>query len=251
MDVATRSKSIIKALLPAPIRQTVLEYRARQRFPEYRALTTEQVFAKIYDDGAWGRSPDPEQRFFSGSGSHEPAVVDAYVEAVRRFLQSLGGRPDAVDLGCGDFGVGSRIRDLCGRYVACDIVTPLIEFNRQRYASLDVDFRVLDLTTDDLPRGDVVFIRQVLQHLSNEQILRALPQISTRFTHLVVSEHLPAGKAFSPNIDKAAGPGIRLSVESGVVLTDAPFNLRPKSERVLCEVPESGGVIRTLAYRLA
>ena len=36
---------------------------------------------------------------------------------------------------------------------------------------LDVDFRVLDITSDEIPPGDVCFVRQVLQHLSNQSII--------------------------------------------------------------------------------
>ena len=94
-----------------------------------------------------------------------------------RFLRTLDYKPDVVDLDCGDFHVGSRLRCLCSGYVACDIVEPLIAFNAKTFEGLGVDFRTLDLTKDELPSGEVVFVRQVLQHLSNDDIARALPGI--------------------------------------------------------------------------
>jgi hypothetical protein len=144
-------------------------------------------------------------------------------------------RPNVVDLGCGDFHIGAQIRGLCGAYAACDIV----------------DFSVIDLTTDILPGGDIVFIRQVLQHLSNDQIIKALPRIASTYKYLILTEHLPAAKTFIANLDKPTGPDNRLGQNSGIVLTKPPFNLAVKEEKVICETMEGGGVIRTWLYRLA
>jgi hypothetical protein len=100
-----------------------------------------------------------------------------------------------------------------------------------------------------LPPGDVVFIRQVLQHLSNNDIALVISKL-TQYRVLVVTEHLPPNNDFVPNVDISNGAHIRLqgTFSSGVVLTAPPFNLVPKHERVLCEVDGYGGVIRTTAY---
>ena len=84
-------------------------------------------------------------------------------------------------MGCGDFVVGSKIRSLCNQYIACDIVAPLIEYNKKKYQPLNVDFRTLNLISDNLPSADVVFIRQVLQHLSNIEIKNIIPKLAQNF----------------------------------------------------------------------
>lgn len=244
-------KQAIKAILPKPVVKAIGHYRARDSLKEYRNLPPQQVFSQIYENGAWGKSDDPSQPFFSGSGSHDKTIVSTYIDAIQNFLPAFAEKPDVIDLGCGDFFIGSKIRQLCGNYIACDIVPKLIDFNREKYKALNVDFRVLDLTSDELPTGDIVFIRQVLQHLSNEQILRALPKISSKYKYLVLTEHWPATQDFKHNIDKPAGPDIRTYIESGIVLTSPPFNLRPKNERKLCQVNDPDGIITTMVYQLA
>jgi len=218
---------------------------------KYKNLSTEQVFTKIYKDGVWGKSKDKNQLFFSGSGSHTPFIVTTYVDAVQEFLFSFKQKPSVVDLGCGDFSVGSKIRHLCCRYIACDIVKPVIKFNKKKYKNMDVEFKILDITKDELPEGDVVFIRQVLQHLSNDQINSVLPKILSKYKYMVLTEHLPSSEKFIHNVDKKAGPDIRLDVNSGLVLTSAPFDIKIKEECCLCEVEEIGGIIRTILYRLS
>jgi len=231
----------VKALLPLPVLNVVRALRRK---------STRQVFSQIYKDNVWENSGDSSQPFYSGSGSHDARIVSAYVRAVRGFLATFDKKPDVVDLGCGDFCVGSQIRAHCNKYVACDIVPDLIEFNKNKYASLDVDFRVLDLTTGKLPAGDIVFVRQVLQHLSNKQIARAVKSLGSRYKYLVLTEHLPGSQNFVHNLDKWVGPDIRLAKGSGVVLTSPPFNLNPRKERTLCQAPESGGFIVTTLYQL-
>jgi hypothetical protein len=217
----------------------------------FQGLDTQGIFTKIYSERLWGHSGRPEHRFWSGSGSHVDAIVRPYLSAVTAFLAALGDKPDVVDLGCGDFAVGAQLRPHCAGYVACDIVAPLIEHNRDHFRSLEVDFRLLNIAADPLPHGGVAMIRQVLQHLSNDEILGVVRQVEQRFRYLVLTEHLPAAPDFPPNLDKPTGRDIRMTLGSGIVLTAAPFNLRPLDECVLCEAAEAGGVIRTTLYQLA
>jgi hypothetical protein len=185
----------------------------------YGGLSTQDAFTKIYDENHWGKSDDPAQPFYSGVGSHAPPIVDTYIKAVKEFLSSLEEKPTVVDLGCGDFYVGAQLRDLCGDYIACDIVEPLIKFNKEKYKSLNVDFRVLDLSNDEMPAADVVFIRQVIQHLSNKEILASLDQICSKYKYLILTEHLPGQETFTPNLDKPSGRYNRVAF----CLTSAPM----------------------------
>jgi SAM-dependent methyltransferase len=170
-----------------------------------------------------------------------------------QFLASFDEKPNIVDLGCGNFYVGSKIRHLCDNYIACDIVQSLINWNVQQYCDLKVDFQVLDITKDELPDGDIVFIRQVFQHLSNNQIIKVMPKIALKYKYLVLTEHLPNSDNFVHNLDIPTGPDTRHSLPdggSGVVLTSSPFNLKPINAYCLCEVSESEGILRTILYQM-
>lgn len=216
-----------------------------------RPASSEAIFRGIYSRRLWGSDNDSESPFYSGRGSREPKIVTPYVNAVVKFLDSVTDIPSVVDIGCGDFHVGSQIRPFCGPYIAGDILPELVEHNRQKFAELNVDFRILDITLSRLPRTDVVFVRQVLQHLSNSQIQGFLSRISGSCEWLIVTEHLPRQTGFIPNIDHLTGAFTRLASNSGVVLTAHPFRLNVLEERELCTVPLENGVISTIAYRLA
>ncbi len=224
--------------------------RLFRREAGYSGLNSRQVFEKIYRDDAWGPAHTDNREYFSGGGSHDPAIVDTYVTAVQEFIRVLGKKPDVVDLGCGDFNVGAQLVEFSSSYLACDLVAGLIDENRTLYRQANLSFRVLDMVKNELPGGDVALVRQVLQHLPNDDIIRFVSKLRGTFQHLLVTEHLPSGDDFPANVDKPIGPSIRLHSGSGVVLTRPPFNLAPKRERILCEVEQFGGVIRTHAYEL-
>jgi hypothetical protein len=256
---STNMRQVLKRILPPwalKLRHSYLsnkqKYLLKRDLQSYKDLSIAQVFTKVYENHAWGESASPDYQFFSGYGSHDPTIVAAYVNAVQEFLSSFPNKPNVVDLGCGDFFIGRQLRHLCDRYVACDIVEPVISFNKERFKHIGVDFRILDLTKDELPTGDIVILRQVLQHLSNSDILRALPQIGSKYKYLLLTEHLPSNTDFDHNIDKPAGPDIRHTVNSGVVLGSAPFSLHAETT-CLCESadPVFGGTIRTDLYNLS
>jgi SAM-dependent methyltransferase len=250
--IADRMKTIAKSITPEPLLRQIRPYLLQRWDAKFERQPAVDVFAAVYREGKWGGNPD--QDFYSGGGSHKEYLVIPYIDAVRGFLRTLTSRPSVVDLGCGDFNVGSQLRPSCGRYVACDVVPDLIRRNRTKFSGLQVDFRCIDIIEDDLPDGEVVFLRQVLQHLSNAQIVKIVQKLySHKF--LVLTEHIPAKSGFPPNLDKSNGHCIRLSQGSGIVLTEPPFDLNIRSEAVLCSVPETNegraGVVRTTLYELA
>lgn len=210
-----------------------------------------EIFTNVYQNKLWGiASPENESPFYSGPGSSDPQIVDPYVETVKRFFGSLPNKRNAVDLGCGDFRVGSRIVDSFDSYTACDVVPELVHFNQEYWRHLPVEFRVVDLVKDEIPSGDVLILRQVLQHLSNDDISKFIQLIPRGFSYLLLTEHLPSESEFVANRDKASGTDIRLGIGSGVVLTQPPFNLNFKSEKILLSVPQFGGSIVTTLYEL-
>lgn len=243
-------KEKIKRLLPESALAAIAKYIFRALRRRHARLSTQQIFRDIYRRKLWSRSDEGSSAFCSGSGSHNRALVVSYVCSLQSFLTSFAVKPDVVDLGCGDFAVGSKLREYCGAYVAVDIVPELIENNRKLYGNMNVDFRIADLAADRLPEGDIAFIRQVFQHLSNEQIGKAVPRIAQSYRYLVITEHVPGERGFVPNVDKPTGPDTRLKSNSGVVLTAPPFHLKVAAERILCESPQYGGLVQTVLYTL-
>ena len=168
-------------------------------------------------------------------------------QRVNSFTKSI---KTLVDLGCGDFNIGSKLVENVKKYVGVDVVPELIEFNQSKFSAKDVTFKLLDITTDKLPKGDLVIVRQVLQHLTNKQIEDVLGKIQKSYRHFVLTEHLPKRKNFRQNVDIPTGPSIRANINSGLLIEEPPFSFECLERKVLSEVPHSGGVISTVYYRL-
>src|SRR5215831_15041014 len=135
-----------------------------------------------------------------------------------------------VDLGCGDFWLGASLLERLPsvKYIGCDAVPQLVEYNRKTLGSNRIEFRLLDIVSADLPIRDICLVRQVFQHLSNQQIACTLPKLQ-KYRHVYVTEAQPIVREGKINPDKPTGKGIRFDWTTGrgrgVELDQSPYNL--------------------------
>jgi Methyltransferase domain len=242
-------KSTVRKLMPGSVLPFYRSLRKAWFDRLQRRISSEEVFTRIYTDRQWGVG---QGTFYSGSGSQESSIVSPYLTAVRAELRRLGSDSmTAVDLGCGDFAIGRVLAGECARYIGLDIVGPLIDYNRRHFGSDRIAFQHANIVEDELPAGDICFVRQVFQHLSNAQIRAVLPKLA-RYRWCFITEHHPsAGRLDRVNIDKPHGPDIRVYRASGVYLEFPPFNVPKRHYRLILEVPGQmpenvdPGIIRT------
>jgi hypothetical protein len=110
-------------------------------------------------------------------------------------------------------------------YTGADVVDGLIQWNQKQFGNSKTKFVKLNAIDDELPDADLITIRQVLQHLSNDQILKILPKLS-KFKYVLITEHILIGDDVVPNYDKIPGPHIRSRSLSGVYIDLPPFNVQ-------------------------
>jgi len=202
---------------------------------------------QIYEQKLWG---DNNSQFYSGEGSHKLELVTPYISTVRKFLNSFTKPITVCDLGCGDFNIGKQLVDFTKRYYAIDIVPQLIDYNRENFKKPNLQFLCLDIAKENLPKADCVILRQVLQHLSNAEILKIVGKLK-QYQFLILTEHLPLGE-FVPNKDIISGQGIRLKKQSGVNLLATPFHLQVKRQQEILKIGLDNNkcCIQTSLYQL-
>ncbi|MGJ8547988.1 methyltransferase domain-containing protein [Winogradskyella wichelsiae] len=201
---------------------------------------TKAVMEQIYDKKLWGGK---DFDFYSGEGSHLTEITQPYLYSVINFLKSHDNKLVVCDLGCGDFNIGKNLTKYTKTYIAVDIVESLIERNKTLFKNENLEFHCLNIVEDELPKADCAIIRQVLQHLSNSEILKIVEKLKN-YKYIILTEHLPIGD-FEANKDKIASQGIRLKQNSGVDLLKAPFNLEIKKEKHLAETVLKNSKIAT------
>jgi len=236
-------KSILRSVLPQSIQDGIAKRRMMRIQQSYSRLSLRDVFERVYSSNAW--ATEEHSVLHSGAGS-TGRCVDEYVVIMKDLI--AGHHVESIaDLGCGNFNTGRAISPLALRYIGVDIAQSVVDFNTANYATATVQFVRADLTKDDLPPADAAIVRQVLQHLTNDEIRAALNNILRAYPLVFVTEHIYAGEDVEPNVDFDHGPGTRVPMKSGVFIDLPPFGLQTRSFRDIDFGEDS--VIRTWVVR--
>jgi hypothetical protein len=178
---------------------------------KFKNKSVGEVFTAIHSENAWGNSESK-----SGEGSEVKqarALIDSLPEFLKRHqLHSL------LDLPCGDFNWMQHVDYGNTTYTGADIVDNIISRNQQLFTSEQRKFKKLDLTSDQLDKVDVIFIRDCLVHLSYEYIHLAFENIKRAgITYILITSYINS----DTNYDIVTGGWRKLNFQK------APFNFPP------------------------
>jgi hypothetical protein len=207
--------------------QIVAQKRFLEHKDELKPLDLKSRFEYIFDTNLWG---DDHSRSGVGSTLTETETLRREIPLL---LKELGART-LLDIPCGDFGWLS-LTDLGAEYVGADIVEALVEQNTSRYATETRRFVRLDLTTDPLPRADVVLCRDCLVHLSYANIRRALDNVKRSGAKYLLVTSFPEATS---NRDIEDGDWRLLNFQL------APFCFPPPARTIVENCIEAGGAYR-------
>jgi len=241
-------KQIVRAILPTKISWALGSLRMLYRERRLRRLSLPQAFNEVYQKRMWQQGQS-----LSGIGS-EGLVAERYVAFVREYIRE-GRIKTVVDAGCGDFSVGSRLCGDVSECIALDASSYIIDANQKRYGDIsNVSFQVADLVVSTFPSANLVLIRQVLQHLTNDQIERVLTNLDhSEWDRVLVTEAVadPSNDA-NANLDlQSHSVRTRVNFGSGVFIDRAPFNRPAKRIAVIDDAsPGKEASIRLLVFEL-
>ena len=185
----------------------------------------ESRFDKVYSKRQWahGNKHTPG----SGSGSTWKATI-----RVRKGLLALIEKYDiksVLDAPCGDLTWMRHLlptfSELNVTYTGIDIVSSVIRVNK-RYESSFVNFQHIDLTSSELPKADLVFSRQAMQHLNSEDNIKFLSKLNPRWHAYFMATTYDTVE--NQNFVRVSGPDNVL-----INLREPPYNLPTPLERVL------------------
>lgn len=144
----------------------------------------QDMFTLVFKENRWGNE---ESVSGAGSALGSPSVresIKVLDELIRRLqIKSINDTP------CGDFYWFPLI---LGRfpyleYHGFDIVSDLIEWNRQRFPYYDFD--TLDVTKDIMPQADLIFCKDLLLHLPSGEIARTLRNFKRSGSRFLLVSH--------------------------------------------------------------
>ena len=180
----------------------------------YGDTSVEAIFTEIYDKNVWGVNSDGG---LSGSGS-TLAATERYRSFLAKFFQDYNIR-SVVDFGCGDWGFSRKINWEGIEYIGLDVVKSIIHQNQQKYTRPNVHFLHADGLSYDLPSADLLICKDVLQHLSNEEILQFLHQVD-KFKYCLITEDA------NPNTQTSDNSPVAILHYRWIDLTKPPFNVQ-------------------------
>lgn len=164
------------------------------------------VFEDIYTNDRWTNGSGP------GSAPHNVIEYRAFVE---RFIRE-NRVATVTDLGCGDWQF-SRFIDWSGvSYLGLDVVESLIGHHQETFAGANIEFQLFrDIT--DLPGGDLLITKEVLQHLPNSVILQYVHEIRKKYRFALITNAIEPLDMANREIEAGDWRPLRLDLE--------PFNL--------------------------
>jgi len=128
-----------------------------------------RVFDWIYANNHWA----PEEGIpLSGPGSTLESTKT--LRLLLPVIVKAVGAKSILDAGCGDFTWMQSTEIEVEKYIGADIAQFIITKNKKTYENDTYSFCCLDVVKDSLPKVDIIFCRDCLAHLSNEDIISAL-----------------------------------------------------------------------------
>jgi SAM-dependent methyltransferase len=206
-----------------------------------RNRSNKEIFSKIYDNHQWGG--EGQVSFYSGEGTYFKDV-QIYIDTVTQFIRDNNIKT-VCEIGCGDFKVtGEILKNVAVDYTGLDVVPTLVSHLNKNHQSENIRFSCVDAssTLGEIPKVDLCIIRQVLQHLNNENILNILEN-TKHIPNLLITEHLPINPG-EMNGDKVTNGYIRLQnkIPSGVYLSHPPFSMKIKKELLTLRLDDKNHV---------
>jgi SAM-dependent methyltransferase len=180
-------KNLIKSFIPVSLRRIwyALKYKAGVGQGKPAEGDISGTFTTIFRDNYWGSDES-----ISGTGS-ELGRTQEIRKALRSIIDAHG-ITSVLDIPCGDFN-WMQHTDLSGvRYIGADIVQEIVANNQRHAIDGRYEFRHLDLTSSELPKVDLIFVRDCLPHLSNANIGAAIRNIRRSGAKYLLTTSFPS-----------------------------------------------------------
>lgn len=151
-------------------------------YDQLRGLSVRQQFDYVYKNQVWAREDIKGTICGAGSTMNNTKLIKS---GLSEFIKKYN-ITSFVDYGCGDCSwIYPVIKNI--NYTGMDIVKDMIEENMAIYP--DKTFIANDII-DDIPYGDVIFIRDVLEHLSLPDCIEVIKKaIKARPRYIMLSAY--------------------------------------------------------------
>lgn len=170
--------------------------------------TNQEIFDDIYKYRKW----------VFGSGSGSIGVLNKpFLRFINDFLVLHPQVQTILDIGCGDWQIGRHFELDDRNYIGCDVSTVVLNKTKAKFSSPHRRFLQLDAVTDALPDADLVIIKDVLHHLSNDDVSKILQKLP-KYRYVIIQNDICKNRSMNKDIQN--GKFRPLDITTG------PFNAK-------------------------
>lgn len=156
------------------------------------------IFRKIYLKDSFNNYNPQNAVSKSGPGSDLIQTREIIVN-LPKLLKSFNVK-SILDIPCGDF-YWMRQVDVCGStYLGADIVPEIIDANKE-FIKPERNFEVLDILNDPLPKVDLILCRDLMVHLTFDQISKVIANLKRSGSKYLLTTSFK-NRNFNTDIDK-------------------------------------------------
>lgn len=135
------------------------------------------IFEKIYAENSWV--------FGSGHGSL-PKVTKNYRAFLEMFIRE-NNILHVIDYGCGDWQFSKLINWGKTKYTGIDIVQSVVDHNNDVFGSQNVSFIKAPSKHTELPKGDLLICKDVLQHWPNKNVQSFVDNVLPKYKYVLIT----------------------------------------------------------------
>ena len=171
---------------------------------KFSKLTNQERFEMIYNENFWESNESS-----SGIGS-EIKNTKEVLKVIKLIIKEYKIK-SIIDIPCGDFNWMSSLEMENIDYEGFDIVRSVIKENNIKFKKPNVNFYYSDIINSELPKGDLMLVRDCLVHFSFEDIKKSIFRIkqsksnyllSTSFVNLKKNTDIYTGDWRPINLEK-------------------------------------------------
>lgn len=139
-----------------------------------------EYFSQLYAAGGWGGECG------SGGGSLPQNTLE-YREFLSKFIKDNNIKR-VYDFGCGDW-CFSRLIDWSDvKYTGVEVVKSLVDANNEKYKTDNIKFLYMkDAEKFYRNKGDLLILKDILQHWSNDEITEFLDNVISNFDFILIT----------------------------------------------------------------
>lgn len=176
-------------------------------------ISNKKKFNLIFKYNYWG-----DKFSLSGTGSSPKKTRNA-VSNIKNIIDKFKIK-NILDVPCGDFAwMKEIVKDNTSlNYLGGDIVDDLVNELNLKYKTKNIEFKLIDIINNKLPKADILICRDCFIHFSNKNVLKTLNNfLNSEIKYILITDSVVSNNF--KNID------IKTGEFRNIDLTKEPFNL--------------------------